>query len=452
MKPLRLCRALAVAACLAFAMPAAGAEDRPAPASGAAEARTLLQQGRFADALLILRPLARNRTAPANTRFLAGLAAMGAAQQPGAGEAERNALLNEAIAAFRAMLVERPDLVRPRLELARSFFLKGEDTLARRHFEQVLAGRPPAAVAANIRRYLAEIRARRRWSANAGFALAPDSNIGAGSEQRIIYIYGLPFRRSEDGLPTSGVGVSAWAGGEYQHPLGARARLRAGADIWRREYKDGRFDRMAVAGHVGPRWLAGRSSEISLLASVRRQWLADETDHRDLGLRIEARRRLGLRVTAGAEASWHERRHDRQPLLDGPVADISVGASWAAAPMARIEAGLGWARERPELKRTRNTSLWAQLGVSVALPWGFTLGGGGALRQTSYQGNWLPFTERGQPRKDRTRSIRLSAHNRAVTLWGFSPQLSVVREHRDSNAQLHDYRRTFGELRFMRLF
>ncbi len=50
-----------------------------------------------------------------------------------------------------------------RLELARAFFLKHEDTLARLHFEQVLAGDVPPAVAANIQRFL---RARRRWQAH----------------------------------------------------------------------------------------------------------------------------------------------------------------------------------------------------------------------------------------------------------------------------------------------
>ena len=61
---------------------------------------------------------------------------------------ERDEKLDEAIAAFRAILVDSPELVRVRLELARAFFLKGEDTLARRHFEQVLAGRLPPPVAA----------------------------------------------------------------------------------------------------------------------------------------------------------------------------------------------------------------------------------------------------------------------------------------------------------------
>ncbi|MDD9857283.1 MAG: hypothetical protein OXU96_04460 [Gammaproteobacteria bacterium] len=47
--------------------------------------------------------------------------------------------------------------------MARAFFLKGDDALARRHFERVLAGDPSPAMAANIRRFLRAIRDRRKW-------------------------------------------------------------------------------------------------------------------------------------------------------------------------------------------------------------------------------------------------------------------------------------------------
>ena len=57
---------------------------------------------------------------------------------------KRDELLDRAIAEFRAILVARPNLVRVCLELARAFFLKGDDSLARRQFEIVLAGKPPA--------------------------------------------------------------------------------------------------------------------------------------------------------------------------------------------------------------------------------------------------------------------------------------------------------------------
>ncbi len=100
-------------------------------------------------------------------RFRAGMEALAAAQAAADRDA-RDGKLDEAIAAFRAILVDRSELVRVRLELAHAFFLKEEDSLARRHFEQVLAGTP--AVAANIRRFLDIMRARRRWEAHFGLA------------------------------------------------------------------------------------------------------------------------------------------------------------------------------------------------------------------------------------------------------------------------------------------
>ena len=189
---------------------------------GVPEARALLEGGRFGEALAILRPLSRGQAADPNALFLYGLAGTGASQQPGVSEAEREALLDEAITAFRNLLIDRPELVRVRLELARAFFLKREDALARRHFEQVLAGNLPPPVVANVQRFLAAIRARKRWSVYFGAALAPDSNIGAASDERFIEIHiggvPLPFRRDQEELTTSGVGLSLWTGRRVPAP------------------------------------------------------------------------------------------------------------------------------------------------------------------------------------------------------------------------------------------
>ena len=75
--------------------------------------------------------------------FLLGLAAIEKSGQPDITESDREALLADAIKALRTILIDRPDLVRVRLELARAFYLNGDDGLARDHFERVLAGNPP---------------------------------------------------------------------------------------------------------------------------------------------------------------------------------------------------------------------------------------------------------------------------------------------------------------------
>ena len=203
--------------------------------------------------------------------FRAGMEAAEASQRPGVPEDKRDKLLDEAIVLFRAMLIRRPELVRVRLELARAFFLKGEDKLARRHFEHVLAGKPPAAVALNVSRFLSIMRARKRWSLRLGAAFLPDTNVGASSAERTILLdtpFGrLPFTLDNYEAPKSGIGISAWVGGEYQYPLAESWRLRAGGDLSRKEYRESEFDTMTLSGHVGPRWLIGRASEASLLLS-----------------------------------------------------------------------------------------------------------------------------------------------------------------------------------------
>ena len=234
-------RALAVAACVLSAAPALAAPA--SPAAGITEARAA--SGTDGSTRRCRAPPARRdprqRALPPRPR------AVGAAEAPGIEDDRRDALLEEAIAAFRAMLVSRPELLRVRLELARAFFLKGEDGLAKGHFERVLAGNPPAGVALNVNHFLAQIRARKRWSVRVGAALAPDSNVTARSGERTILLdtqFGrLPFTYQGD-KPRSGIGIALWAGGEYQYPVNPRWRLRAGGDISRREYRGAEFDRM----------------------------------------------------------------------------------------------------------------------------------------------------------------------------------------------------------------
>ena len=432
-----------------FATPAEGASES---AAGTEEAQALLREGRLVEALDLLRSLAQGPEVDADVVFLIGLAAIELSQQPGVADAAREALLDEAIAAFRFMLINRPELVRVRLELARAFFLKGEDNLSREQFERVLAGNPPDPVVANVQSFLAQIRARRRWTLHGGFALAPDTNIGATSEERIIYISGLPFERDAEELSTSGVGLSAWLSGEYQYPWGDRRRLRAGADVSRREYAGSRFDQTFVSLHGGPRWLLGANAEASVMASAQRLWSAGDQLFDALGARIEAGRRVSRRITTNVRASYRERSYRTETHLDGPVADVMLGGAWIVSATVRADAAAGWGQERTESERWRHQRKWLRLGASVALPRGFTVGGSGEMRWTDYEGNWSPFTLGGEPREDRTRSLRLSVYNRAFAWRGFSPRLSLVHEVRETNAQLYDYRRTGGELSLVRVF
>ena len=421
-------------------------------------ALALLVRGEVEDAIDILRPHLPGDARAVDLLFEAGRRTLSAAEVTAPSDTlQREALLDASITIFWAILAAHPDLVRVRLELARAFFLRERDSLARRHFELALAADPPAPVVANINRHLAVLRARKRWHGYIGVALAPDTNIGAASASETVLVdtpFGrLPFTL-DDGGEQSGIGLSVWAGGEYQEPLAPNWRLRVGGDISRREYAGSKFDRMGLGVHVGPRWLIDQRTEASLLLTFRREWQGDKPSSRNLGIRLEAFRRLTPRVSGQFGASWNAKRHDRSTHLDGPVSDLSVGLAWAVSPTLQANFRTGWVRERTEAENLRNRSLRTSLGASIALPRGFNVSGTLSGRWTDYKGPGRAPSNvvDGSPRKDITRSIRLSVLKRDLTIGGFSPQFSITHERRSSNAQQADYRRTGGEISFVRQF
>ena len=462
--PIRpLCAALALSAFLLLALPALAASPAniaPPPADATvAQAKSLIEGGKPEEALAVLRALSREEPHRTGILFQTGLAAIAAAGRQGLSADAREALLDEAVAALRAILHDRSGLVRVRLELARAFFLKGEDSLARQHFERVLAGKPPAAVAANVNRFLALMRARQRWSGYFGIAIAPDSNINAASGSDIIYLdtaFGrLPFRRDAASKAQSGLGVSVWGGGEYEYPLHPRLKLRAGAELARREYRGRKFDRTYAGLYLGPRWLVGADTEVSLLAEAQRQWIGGKPNSDALGLRVEVAHRPVRRLALNASAAWRARDYRDGDALDGPVTALSLGTTWVATPTLRLRAAAGHDRERPETQAWRSSGLWGRLGADLALPMGFTVGASGTLRWTGYEGGdrgWPHYTKNSKDRADRTRVLSVTVLNRGLTVLGFSPQLALVNEVRTTNAQARDYKRNRAELRFVQQF
>ena len=433
-----LLRAIAAAAVLTILPMATVADTGPAtPAAPAAEEQP---EGRF-------------RIGPL---FETGMAAIAEAQRTAEPDA-REALLDKAIAAFHSILVRRPELVRVHLEIARAFFLKGEDGLSRRHFEQVLGGNPPAPVVANIHRFLGTIRARRRWDAWFGFGIARDDNVNAESGDRIVWLDTtlgrFPFVRDGDVSPKSSTGLALWGGGEYEYPLNERMRLRLGVDVSAREHKGSDFDRHFAAAHIGPRWLVDPRTDVSVLGTVQRQWTLGQPESDQYGLRLEAKRRLTPRLTLHGRGGMRRRNCRDCDWLDGRVGEVSANADWIALPVLRVGAGAGYSWSGARDKWRRNAGPQASVNATLALPAGFTVGARAALYRFNYEGSGARhLTIDSEPREDRLRIVSGSVYNRALTVFAFSPRVTLINEERETNAQALGYTKTRAEISFVRQF
>ena len=316
--------------------------------TGVVDARELVRNVKNDEALDALRALAKTHPKRIDVLFQLALVAIERSEQSDITEADREALLADAIAALRTILIDQPDLVRVRLELARAFFLNRDDGLARDHFERVLAGNPPPSVVANVQIFLDSIRARRRWSTYLGVALLPSTNIGRDPHENTrITVPGLPdlpFRPDE--TRKSGVGISVWAGGQYHYPLAERVRLLLGGAATLQQYPGKEFDQKSLSGHVGPSWLVGRNTEINLLANVRKNWLGASPYSSDIGAKLQVGHQLTRRINFTGQAYWQRSDFRTNKSLNGPLRDFSLYGYWLLSPTVRAEAAVGYARQR----------------------------------------------------------------------------------------------------------
>ena len=233
-----------------------------------------------------------------------------------------------------------------------------------------------------------------------GFSVAPDTNINAASDAEIIYINGLPFRRSTTATnrASSDIGVVGWGGGEYQFPLAERWRLRSGININHREYKGSRFDQTFISGYVGPRWLINRNTEISLLASASQRWWGGSSFNYDYGARLEVERRVFAGLRLSGRALWSDRKYQQQTRAwNGPLMVFSLGGNYVPFPIVQVNTACGLFSSRIPKAHALGAAPGTGRGwgrtwrCRGALPWALSA----EFRWTNYQsGNWRPIHRR----------------------------------------------------------
>ncbi len=134
----------------------------------------------------------------------------------------------EGVLALERYIANFPDNQTARLELARGYFVLGDDARAREEFDSVLKTNPPANVQANVQRFLDAIRAREsRYRTTAGFfaevGVGRDTNVNGGlgtSNLTLATVFGL----ATFNVPATGVKTAdnfGWlaAGGNVSHPV-----------------------------------------------------------------------------------------------------------------------------------------------------------------------------------------------------------------------------------------
>jgi tetratricopeptide (TPR) repeat protein len=425
---LALTAACGASPCFASAQQAHQAPEIPAqsevlPLGNAID--QLLREGLGSEAEALIEAILERKPNDEQVRFLAGMVAMNRGDNA------------RAIRIFRAILIDHPDAVRVRLELARAFFLDKDYANADRQFRLARAGRHPAEVLANIDQYLYAIRQAKDWSWAFSIALAPDTNLNAGASAREVTLYGLPFELSEDARHHSGIGLAVEGAGEYAPRIAANARLRLGLSAARREYSGTTFDDTSLAFHAGPRIVSGKW-DVSLLGTGFSRWYGGDPLVRGAGARIEATWYPSPRLAVSGALAGQWLDHVRIAERNGMLWSLNLGLFRPLGPTSALTLRSAVNRQEARHPGHANWNGIVAPGYYRDLAAGFSVQIEPSFGLARYDAALPAF---GKRRNDRMFGASLAVLNRHVVLGRFTPRIAYAYTRQVSSIELYTFDR-----------
>lgn len=403
-----------------------------------ARARQLLDAKQAKEAYELLLPLEQSRAGEPEFDYLLGIAALDAGQY------------TRAIFALERVLAMRPDHPQARAEIARAYFLSGENVTARREFEAVKRADPPSEVSATIDRFLDALDARERARGTgitayleAGFGTDDNANAATATGTFAIpVIPGLSFTLAP-GAGKSGDEFTTLAGGVNGRYALSDTLAFVGNASFDRRFNDtlDRFDTGSL--NVGGGLTIRRDADEFLIGAQAQTYSVDNTRFRDAaGLVGQWRRPVTDKDQVSAYVQHLRLAYPGQNVRD---ADRTVlGGAWAHAyGGARAAASFAGIYAGEEDERGQNLPhfghrLWgARVGGQIGLTEKWTLSGSYSYEDRRYGGPDPLFLVK---RHDKESQLRVAASYALGRNWTITPQLSYTDNR--SNVVVNDYERT----------
>lgn len=406
-----------------------------AAADPQADLKALVAQGRAADAYALGSRHPERLGDPAFDYFF-GVAAVDAGHSA------------EGVLALERYLLTYPDNPQARLELARGYFILGEDARAREEFEAVLALQPPADVVSNVGRYLDALRSREaryqtsaRAYVEAGLGADSNANGGVSSASISLPVLGLVQlqdngRRQRDAVNLFG------AGAQVTQPLAPGVMAFAGVDWDRREMQHkGEFSTESVAVSGGTSWITG-SDQWRATASYSTMAVG-HSHYRDVsGLGADWQRQLNELQMVNAGLQFAQIRHaGSNEVRDSDLVGATLGFRQALAAdwQPVLSAGLTVAdddnrRHRDDLGRRLYVARFG-ITASPAPRWGVSAGL--THQEVRHKEADLLLATR---RQDRFQSLDLSATYLVDRNWSLRAEATLADN--ASNIDLYSFRRS----------
>jgi tetratricopeptide (TPR) repeat protein len=399
-------------------------------------AGNLVDAGRYDEAQALLDKLAQDNTGGIERDFLAGLIALAHKDY---GRAEQ---------LFRKILEGNRNLLRVRLELARTLFLERKDEQADYQFRLAIADHPPEAVAVNIARFREAIRQRRAWRVNVDFGIAPDNNINSATSKKQVDIFGIRFKLNPDARAKSGVGN--FVGGDVSLRLLRDQAVPVYLAVYGRavRYPDHAYNDVYVGGEAGPEFRLN-GGRLRTTGTLFQRWYGGKPLATSYGARLDYEKVIGGKW--GVEATLALHRDDYADRRDLDSWNLETGIT-ANRALNASTTGFGYILLRRSTATDDGYSYWnARLGLGVLkeIFWGLRPQ---VSLEVGRQVNDAPMPLFGRKRSDWTVQASASIYKRDWNIVGFAPTLKLTYNRDFSTIALYDLHRLRAEFGLTKAF
>lgn len=261
---------------------------------------------------------------------------------------------SEGVLALERVVTLQPNNTRARLELARGYYLMGDDVRARREFEHVLGSEPPEQVKRAIQTYLSAIRQREaRYETTARayvqLGIGRDSNINSAPEDGLADAL-LPIQLSPEATRTKDTFYELALGGVIDHPLTRRTALFATLDgMLHKHAHEDQFDHSLLTGQGGIKWL--RDNYLAKASILLQQFAIDNTVQRNLyGANGELLYALNTRQSVGVSGNYVVLTNPENEIRDSDqyIVGLFFSQRWSGAGQPQLMASAFGGAERSE--------------------------------------------------------------------------------------------------------
>jgi outer membrane protein len=385
-------------------------------------ARQLIQAKQFKEAYALLEPQETARAGNPDFDYLLGIAAIDAGQ------------LTRGVFALERVLAVNPNHTQARAEIARAYFLMGENRTARAEFDAVKGQRPPAEVQSTVDRFLDALDARERarhtgYTGYLELGLGHDTNANSatGAASFAVPAFGGAVFTLAPGAAQQDDNFWTLAGGvNGRYGLTENLGLVGSASFDRRmNFKLEQFNTGSLGATGG---LSLRSGTDEYLAALQVQKFTVEDDwFRDAyGVVGQFRRTLSPSDQVSAYTQYTKLRYPTQPLRDADR--VVFGGAWAhsyaAAGSPITYAGAYVGREEATGRNVPHFGhdLWGvRVGGQVGLSEKWTFAASGVYEQRRHHGPDPLFVVK---RKDKDLQLRASAIYQADKNWSVTPAIA----------------------------